>query len=329
MVKLRADPWSPDYGMGFEAAQEEAALPSVDPFIETADWSRPRSPGAVPAGPVWFVDGVRRVEQPLWAEDGGRRVRAIFGSYAVGSVCCDGRATFGEYRVCRALVVGGGVQHDRVEVPCGADVLEFEAVADPRIDPNGPLERLQRLMRDAEEAVVAHVDPEGAPLVLADGPLRLVESRGSSAVGVVKRLVRQYLGPDQEALLGRLSTGQRTPLFALAEQNGTVLGYSWYARIAPLRVAWHDHAALVRCEVRASVGIDAALAVADRVTSLLPGFAGRPADPRSPQNLVPVAGLETWLRHRMGDRAMIRRAVGMWLVDRVLAEEAEGGERGA
>jgi hypothetical protein len=56
-----------------------------------------------------------------------------------------------------------------------------------------------------------------------------------------------------------------------------------------------------------------ARAIADRVTALLPGFAGRASDPRTPQNLVPVAGLETWLRHRIGDSRLIRRALLEWL----------------
>ena len=49
------------------------------------------------------------------------------------------------------------------------------------------------------------------------------------------------------------------------------------------------------------------------VTNLLPGYAGRPSDPRTPQNLAPVAGLESWLRHRMGDHAMVRRSLLAWL----------------
>jgi hypothetical protein len=66
------------------------------------------------------------------------------------------------------------------------------------------------------------------------------------------------------------------------------------------------------------VGLPASLQLADRVSAFLPDYAGRPADPRTPQNLAPVAGLESWLRHRMGDRAMIRRALVAWLA-------AEGG----
>jgi hypothetical protein len=62
------------------------------------------------------------------------------------------------------------------------------------------------------------------------------------------------------------------------------------------------------------VGQDDAVALADRVTAQLPRFAGRPADPRTPQNLAPVGGLETWLRHRMGDARMVRRSLLAWLV---------------
>jgi uncharacterized protein len=83
-----------------------------------------------------------------------------------------------------------------------------------------------------------------------------------------------------------------------------------------MRPPWHDHAGIVRCEVRAGMRLDGAEVLADRVTALLPGYAGRPTDPRAPQNLAPVAGLEAWLRHRMGNRAMIRRSLLGWLAQR-------------
>ena len=88
-----------------------------------------------------------------------------------------------------------------------------------------------------------------------------------------------------------------------------IRGFSWYVRLVALRRPWHDHAGIVRCEVRARLGLEAAVAIADRVTAVLPGYAGRPSDPRAPQNLAPVGGLESWLRHRMGDHAMVRRAL--------------------
>jgi hypothetical protein len=102
-------------------------------------------------------------------------------------------------------------------------------------------------------------------------------------------------------------------VFGLELPGQAVERYAWYLRLVPLRVPWHDHAGVVRCEVPAGIGIDAAVRLADTVTALLPGFAGRPTDPRAPQNLAPVGGLETWLRHRMGHPGIVRRAVLEWL----------------
>ena len=119
MLALRVDPWTPDHGMGFEARLDETPA-TADPDVETTDWSVPFSPGEHPGTPVWFVDGVRRIELRVLADDdGGRRGPGLFGSCAVGSVCCDGRATFGDHDVGRAVVLGGGLQPDRVEIPVG------------------------------------------------------------------------------------------------------------------------------------------------------------------------------------------------------------------
>jgi hypothetical protein len=314
MVVLRADPWSADYGMGYEAVADETPLPASDPFVETTDWSQPVAPAAGPVGPVWFVDGVRRVELRVVADERGLRVPGLFGSYAVGSVACDGVARFDDHRMCRSLVLCCGVMPERTQLSVGAAALTFEPATDPGSDPNRPLVRLQELMRAEEEALAARLLLRGAGPVLVDGPLRLgSESGHAPMVGVIKRFVRRYLEPQQEALLGQLRPGQRTPLFGLMDQEAELRGYSWYTRLVDMGPPWHDHAGIVRCEVRAGVRLAGALELADRITSLLPAYAGRPTDPRTPQNLAPVAGLETWLRHRMGDRAMIRRALLAWL----------------
>jgi hypothetical protein len=309
MVVLRADPWNPDYGMGYEAQAEEPGL-RADPSVETSDWSAPRSPAAPRPEPVWFVDGVRRVELRVVAEDGDARGFGLFGSYAVGSVRCDGKAAFGQHHVCHAVVVGSGIVHDPVEVAVGGTRLCFDPAAAPGGDINAPLQKLQGLMREAENNLGARLISGGAPLVIADGPLRLGEEVSSPVVGVIKRFVRRYLDSDHDALLPRLEPGQRTPVFALLDPaDGGVRGFSWYTRLTVLRPPWHDHAGLVRCEVRAAVGEAGAVGLADRVSAVLPRFAGRASDPRAPQNLAPVGGLETWLRHRMGDARLVRRAL--------------------
>jgi hypothetical protein len=297
--------------MGFEATEElpEDTLPRADPFVESEDWSRARSPGPGEPAPVCFVDGVRRVELRLVADDGDRRAQGLFGSYAVGAVRCDGRASFGEHRVCRAVILAGGLCPDPVIATVGAGELRFEPATAVGTDPNAPIVKLQELMRQEERALAARLALADAPLVLVDGPLRLGEEPNSLAVGVIKRFVRRYLEAEQEQLLARLDPGSRTPVFGLLDQAGTLRGYSWYLRLAALRPAWHDHAGIVRCEVRAGIGVGGAVELADRVTAMLPSFAGRAADARTPQNLAPVAGLEGWLRHRMGDVGMVRRAL--------------------
>jgi hypothetical protein len=50
--------------------------------------------------------------------------------------------------------------------------------------------------------------------------------------------------------------------------------------------------------------------LADLTATVLPRFASKPhKDPRAPQNLVPIGGLERQLRRRLGDARLIQRAL--------------------
>jgi hypothetical protein len=50
--------------------------------------------------------------------------------------------------------------------------------------------------------------------------------------------------------------------------------------------------------------------IATRVSATLPRYASaRHKDPRAPQNLYPIGGLERELRHRLGDKEMAMRAL--------------------
>lgn len=314
MLVLRADPWTPEFGMGFEPRADEPPA-TVDAGVESAHWTDPVTPAPAPEGPVWFVDGVRRVELRLLADLGERRAPGLFGSYAVGAVRCDGRASFDAHRVARAVVVGAGLRPDPVEVAIGAERLAFEPAAVTGEEPDAPLLGLQDMMRKAEGRLAASLASRDGELIVSDGPLTFFDSTAAAVVGVVKRTARRYLEPEHEALLGRLGPGQRTPVFALGDDE-RVRRYSWYARLVALRSPWHDHAGVVRCEVRAGLGVEAAARIADAVTNLLPRFAGRPSDPRAPQNLAPVGALESWLRHRMGHPGVVRRALTQWLMAR-------------
>jgi hypothetical protein len=309
MLSLRADPWIPDFGMGFEARMGETPA-RADPFVEIEDWSVPIVPGEVEPGTVWFVDGVRRVELRLIAGDeSGRRAPGLFGSFGVGAVRCDGHAAFAEHSLGRSVVVGGGLRPEPVEVRVGGVVLAYQPATEPGGDPDTPLFGLQKAMMAQEAALASRIASGKEELVLADGRLGFLDATRSPVVGVVKRFVRAYLDPEQDALLPRLAPGERTPLFGLVYEGQPLERYAWYTRLVRSRPEWHDHAGLVRCEVRVGLGLDEARALADRVSGLLPGFAGRPFDPRFPQNLAPVGGLERFLQHRLGHRGLIRRAL--------------------
>jgi uncharacterized protein len=67
---------------------------------------------------------------------------------------------------------------------------------------------------------------------------------------------------------------------------------------------------VVRCELPAAGSVAAAVARADVVSACLPRFASQAhKEPRAPQNLVPIAGLEHRLRHLLGDPIVLERAL--------------------
>jgi hypothetical protein len=320
VLVLRADPWTPDHGMGFETVLDEPPA-RAEPFVETEDWDHAIVPEPGGDGPVWFVDGVRRVEQRLIASEDDKRGHALFGTYAAGTVRSDGRAAFGRYVVRRALVLGSRLEREDVRLRAGGSELVYQAVSDPGSEPDDPLHRLQKEMQTSESQLAIEAAAGDGELVLADGRWTSQQPTASPVVGVVKRWSRAYLVREQEGLVARLRAGERTPLFGLAKPDEPLGRFAWYARLCAVRPEWHDHAGVVRCEVRVGVGLEHARVLADRVTALLPRFAGRISDPRYPQNLAPVGALETYLQHRMGHRGLIRRALVEWLTDQ--------GDRGA
>lgn len=316
MLQLRADPWDPGYGMGFDAPEPDEGDTLADATVEEpGSWAPVRSASPPPEGCVVFVDGVRRIELRVVARDGDRRAQGLFGSYAIGCARVNGTATFGEHEVSRHVILGGGLSPEAATIPCGRNPVGYEPCSVDGADPDLPLRALQRLMREAEGRLAQGIARDAGCIVLADGRLTFFNPTAAPVVGVVKRFSKHYLPPENEAVLAVLAPAERTPLFVLAKPGDDVARYCWYTRLQPLRGPWHDHAGIVRCEVGAQVGLDVARALADRVTAMLPRFAGRATDPRAPQNLMPVGALEQRLRRHMGDERLIRRALTIWLME--------------
>jgi hypothetical protein len=307
MTVLRVDPWDPEYGTSLELEGVEELPQAVELDVEPVPW-QPLAPMRSDGLPCCaFIDGVRRIDVRLFAEDDGLAAPALAGSWAVGAAWSTRPPTVGEIVVGRTLVVGGDLPYSDLRPQVGSDQLEYVFISVPGVTPIDPIVGLQNVMREAEATLARRVFLSGeAEVLVLDGPLTYFAA--GPIVGMIKRQSRSYLPNDRALILNDLAAGERTPLFQLGEQR--LERYSWYARLANVRPIDGALTGLVRLEVPKEVGIDAARSLADVTTAVLPRFAsvvGR--DARAPQNLYPIAQLERVLRHRLGDAALVRRAV--------------------
>ena len=305
-MQLRVDPWQPDYGASAEIEVDLGPPVGLELGVEEPGRWQP-IPAPLPAGlpSCAFIDGVRRIETRLFAEDGDIVAPGLAGSWAVGCAWSTRPPKIASIAVGRELVVGGGLLPPAFEFRVGDGTLVFRPQSVPGAAPLDPLRGLQNVMRQAEAELARETLASGhADLVVSDGPLDYFQS--GPAIGMVKRQSRSYLDVSRAPVLTQLQPGERTPMFKLGEQR--LERYSWYLRLSQPRAIDGTMAGIVRLEVAASGGLDAARGMADLAGSVLPRFASQPGhDPRAPQNLYPVGALEALLRRRLGDTALIRR----------------------
>jgi hypothetical protein len=322
-VRIAVEAWSPEYGGEVDlGSPQEFTVEQVDVACETKDWA-PRAPG--PLGrlaelPVAFVDGTRRNEARISvSENGAMPAPGIAASIGIGATVCDsatpgvdgrrnGRwwtarsARLESERVDRFLAVGGGLD---VQLSVGPG-LEYKSLPVPGFD----IEKIDKAIHNAMRSREAHMAQELASremLVFVDGPLALMTPDPLPMLGYIKSHHRRYLDDDEQQVVGQLSCGERTPLFAFGEERRRL---SWYLRLCEPDEdlgSWHG---IVRCETPAQLPLDEAVALADASAAILPAFASAPHwDPRAPQNLVPIAGLEKRLKHLLGERDLVYRMV--------------------
>jgi hypothetical protein len=176
-------------------------------------------------------------------------------------------------------------------------------------------------MRQAE-ARVAEALSEEENLVLADGNLTSLR-KGSSVVGVIKTIHRMYLAPPKMAILEHLQPGERTPLFQVVSgrKNDGYSVFTSYLRLALPQPTELPFAGLVRLEAKVSLGAERAIELLEQAAVKVCELASRaPKDPRAPQNLIPIGGLERHLRHRLGDPQLLLRGIKQKI--RALLEQA-------
>jgi hypothetical protein len=144
-------------------------------------------------------------------------------------------------------------------------------------------------------------------MVVVDGRLNWQPKRETDVIGLVKTIHRRYLEPAEANVVQQIGPGQRTPIFRIERQTAL---YSWYLRMSAPRPFDHPWAGVVRVETLDRIGIGSAVRLADLTAGHLPAFASSPIhDPRAPQNLTPIGGLEHLLRHSLGDPEWIRRHI--------------------
>jgi hypothetical protein len=311
--RVRLDPWEPDYEGAIQLGADDETPADVDLQIELGAWVAVSPRDVTPPHEVFFIDGVRRIEHRILIEAEDRTLFGLLGSFAVGATRITAQAHVVAGEVHRVAAVGGGLELNRwqVRLPSGQAVLTFEPLPVAENLPEAPLEGLQNAMRQ-REAALAETLCDGAALVVLDGTLSFFTATKLPVVGFVKRLLRSYLPPEKALLLRNLQVGQRTPLFLIKETRHQ--RYSWYTRIGAGRAIDSALTGIVRLETSSALDLDLVRRLADLSSALLPRFASAAGhDPRAPQNLYPIGGLESALRHTLGDTLVIRRAIEAYL----------------
>ncbi|MEX2278673.1 MAG: DNA double-strand break repair nuclease NurA [Acidimicrobiia bacterium] len=296
-MRFSVETWAPEYGAPIESEMDDSTTP-VDVGVElAADAWRPLEVDIPPAPEVVFVDGVRRIDANVWIDDEtDPAAYGVCATYAAGAVRCNGSAEIVEALVERSLFTPA-----RTAEPIDTRHGTYGVVPTVGSAPEDLWIGIQKRMALLEGRVSASLG--GSGLVVVDGPLSH-HQQVEGAVGYVKTQHVHHLPPDLRPILRTIPVGRRTPVFMI---GGTRQVFSWYLRLASIG---GPMSGVVRCEVAAVGKAADAIARADKVTATLPRFASQEhKDPRAPQNLYPIGGLERELRRRLGDQMLMYRAL--------------------
>lgn len=303
------DPWDPGYGLAFGeeanggALAESSAELDLDLELPASRW-RPVGPDPSLQLPstLLFLDGVRRIDAWVWVHDGAQPAPGIAASFAAGLVCCDGVARIAEVAIERGVFTA---------TTGAADIATARGRYVARRAARGGVDALslalQQRLAEAEVQLALLFrarHPGGDDLLVVDGPLR-GRTHLDRTVGYIKTHHTSYLPTAQAAVVATLMPGQRSPLFTVGTSWRRT---SWYLQLpGPAGAPWSG---VVRLECSAELPPAEAARLADLTARLLPPLASAPhKDPRAPQNLIPIGGLERELRHRLGDRELLYRAL--------------------
>jgi hypothetical protein len=324
LLNCRLDPWQAEYGLGFSATEEQTGQTcSTDQCsveVPVDDWT-PLNPRSQVAGPILFVDGVRRIHLRIIQQRESQFFFGAIGSIAVGASVVEP----GHINTFHKSLIGCTIKHLLLLADCSTveevvriplnypanNYLELECHEISGHDPQDPINQLQQKMREEEALLIQNQPGTSSLLLVADGPLNMQLLGAVPAVGYVKTLHSLYIPENLFPVLWKLKDGQRSPIFLIQPEDrleGMVSRYSCYARIAPQMEKYSVMSGLVRLEMSAGIPIEQAKDAFDRCTAEIPFFAAPwGTDPRAPQNLVPLSALEMELRRRIGHSGLIQR----------------------
>ncbi len=295
-ASFSVDPWDPSYGMamGEELTGDPLQVSSAEPVPGSGAASTDRRVAAAGGGvgrhqfpePCSFLDGVRRIDARVWVHGADPQPSpGIAASYAAGLVCLNGSARITDVAVERGLFTAAA----------GATGIEsrhgnYRAWKAAGPGPDQLSLALQQRLSDAEVQLALlfrKEHPDADDLLFVDGPLR-GRTHLDRTIGYIKTHHASYLSGEQAAVVGTLGPGQRTPAFTMGtswRRN------SWYLRLPGTSGApWSG---VVRLECSADLPVPEVVRLANLSTVLLPPLASSAhKDPRAPQNLVPIGGLE-------------------------------------
>ncbi|MER3445053.1 MAG: hypothetical protein C4333_13435 [Meiothermus sp.] len=303
-MRLRLEAWNPDYALPQVGLDDSSSVDGVVTDLEPP-W-QPLEPPAREWPVLYFVDGRQRIDAVVANEHGQR---ALLVTLAAGALVRDdaGIRLAGEPRVERVLLYPDGHEFGPVEIgPFYYRPVALKGIHDLRM----LAAKVNEQMRTLEARLAQELQ---GGLVVLDGPIFVAPGLlpRPGVIGYAKTMWQRYLPPAEERILSLLAPCQRTPVFRIPHNARRPLElFSWYIRL-PLNptAPFHSGAALLRVETPAG-DLEHARALADLSVGLLCGMASSPSrDPRAPQNLIPVGGLELWLGRHMGQAEVVRRRI--------------------
>jgi hypothetical protein len=301
-MRFHVDAWSPGYGSSGDAPDrgpDEASSAKLDTDVEvSAKVWRPLDPPPLDRPDrVLLVDGVRRTDARLWVGP----FPGLACSYAAGVVeCVPGCAKVGDVRVRRTIFTSAAPE-DIADV--GEGPTRYVSMSVEGADERDLMNTMQNSLIALEIEVSRQSRTDG-DLLIVDGPLRSRDALPRT-LGYVKTQQKQYLPERLIGVVTALRPGQRTPVFRIA---GVYERLTWYLRLPGGNAApW---AGIVRVECSAELPEHEAIGLADLSAVTIPRFASVSfKEPRAPQNLVPIAGLEKRLRALLGDSKLLHRVL--------------------